>query len=463
MNLLVAILAALQERFPSAAQFVVTCQPLTDRCFVFIPDLVARGTWRVYQCRVHDDNARRREHQAPPGAKTAFIAAFARALLRTPASPEQSVQAALGAIASVNKLQIAGVSVTADGFGRPEQLPDTLPASMKTWSGVIDEATLTAPIPPPEGLLGRAALYGRLPPSQEILPGYYVPSSARDHVASLVDALSAYLSRPMQKRPFNILLRADPGSGKSYFVECLARRVRGLAAGRGPNDDLHPLLTVNFSAITSVVAFEEQLLDVYNDIRDERAAGRIPLVMLDEFDTLVSREHTSVQGSGMGEILAKMLGPLWDGVFYNERKVRRLGGFVLIMVVSDSTFLERLDVGKGRDFETRLDIRFELPHPTDPDEIYESNVRVALSMLAKHFGADVDYVELAVLHALGRADFPRRNRGIDQLFLLSKRPPDRVFRLEHLAPESLRNPRIIDKLDVVAAAKTFRRDVISCR
>jgi hypothetical protein len=464
LNLLATMLAALKSRFATVKHFVVTCQPLTQRCFVFAHD-VSSDSWLVYYC--HLTEAITPSADAPPGAKTAFVASLAQSLLQSDQEDltRQVIQGALRGIACVSYLSDQGVGSVSGSLGRVETLPDSLPTSATTeLVGNVGSALLVAPIRDSHGLLGRAALHGRLPAAPEVLPGYYVPASAQDGVRGFVEALGTYLSKVSHRRPFNVLLSAAPGSGKSYFVECLVRRLRALSVENGRGEDLHPLIEVNLSAVESVGAFEEQLLDVYNDIRDERAAGRIPVVMLDEFDSLLHQSDSNGKREGaMNVVLAKMLSPLWDGVFATAKKTRRLGGFVLIMVVSDEQFLQKLDVGKGKDFESRLDISCKLPAPSGVEEEFESKVRVALAMLAKHFGEGVEFVELAVLEAVGRATFARRNRGIDQLFLLSKQPLDRVFRLGHLAPLPLRSERIVAGLDVEAAANKFGTGVIRCR
>lgn len=459
LELLALVLVGLNRAFPTVHYFVVICEPDSQRCFIFARDL-ATGSWRVYYCKGPRGDVRSTRERVP-GSGSAFLAAFTRRLLHDGEDDITNAvtEATRTGIGCVTQLLEKGVIFDGDHFGRPEEIDDkALPLAttdpLTTFKQ--DIADVVSATQRPTGLLYNAQLYGQLPDIVETLPGYYLPNSQRENVNAVVSTLNSYVTRRNHKRPFNMLLSAFPGSGKSHFVQCLARRLTELASS---GEELHPLLEFNLSAIGNASQFEDQLLDIYQDVRDERAAGRIPIVMLDEFDSLLttSGEDANTQ---MSVIFAKMLAPLWDGVFAFAKKTRRLGGFVLIMVVSDERFVEILGKGKGKDFESRIDVHFTLPEPT-ADEKLETQVRVAVPMLRKHFGDTVSHVELAVLDAIGRATFPRRNRGIDQLFLLSTRPSDRTFRVQHLAPSTLID-RIAKDLDLEASTKRFGRSVIRC-
>jgi ATPase family associated with various cellular activities (AAA) len=461
LDLLALVLVGLGKAFPVVHYFVVICKPDSQRCFIFAQDPVTRS-WSVYYCEGIEGEVRSTAERVP-GSSSAFLAAFTRRLLRDDANDITNAvtEATRAGIGCVTQLLEKGLIFERDHLGRPEEINDqSVPLAttelLTTFGGNIAEVVSATQMP--TGLLGHAQLYGQLPDIVETLPGYYLPDSQRENVKAVVSTLDSYVTRRNHKRPFNMLLSASPGSGKSHFVQCLARKLTELAAS---GEELHPLLEFNLSSIGNVSLFEDQLLDVYQDVRDERAAGRIPIVVLDEFDSLLT---TSGKGADaqMSVIFAKMLAPLWDGVFAFEKRTRRLGGFVLIMVVSDERFLKKLGkVGKGKDFESRIDVQFTLPEPR-VDEKLEAQVRVALPMLKKHFGDTVSRVELAVLDAIGRATFPRRNRGIDQLFLLSTRPSDRTFRVEHLAPSTLIDNRIATGLDLKASTKRFGRSVVRC-
>jgi hypothetical protein len=460
LELLALVLVGLSKAFPNVHYFVVICEPDSQRCFIFARDPATR-CWSIYYCKGRPgDVLSTREHV--PGSASAFLAAFTRKLLRD--SADDITNALTGAtragIGCVTQLLEKGVIFDGDHFGRPEEIDDkSVPLATTEFltSFEQDIAEVVSATQMPTGLLRYAQLYGQLPNIVETLPGYYLPDSQGEKVNAVVSTLNSYITRRNHKRPFNMLLSAFPGSGKSHFVHCLARKLAEVATS---GEELHPLLEFNLSAIGNASLFEDQLLDIYQDVRDERAAGRIPIVMLDEFDSLLTTLGKDAN-TQMSMIFAKMLAPLWDGVFAFAKKTRRLGGFVLIMVVSDERFMERLGEGKGIDFESRIDIQFTLPEPT-VDEKLEAQVRVALPMLKKHFGDTVSHVELAVLDAIGRATFPRRNRGIDQLFLLSTRPSDQTFRVQHLAPSTLIDNRIAKDLDREASAKRFGRSVIRC-
>ncbi len=47
----------------------------------------------------------------------------------------------------------------------------------------------------------------------------------REELEDLVAALENFAGRPRVKRPFNILLSAEPGSGKSFLLKQLAKRL----------------------------------------------------------------------------------------------------------------------------------------------------------------------------------------------------------------------------------------------
>jgi ATPase family associated with various cellular activities (AAA) len=462
LQLLALVLVHLANTFPYVNHFAVICEPAALRCFVFAKDSATKR-WSVHYCHGFQENGASIRDRVP-GSASAFLAAFARRLLCDGSHDLTNtiVEATRTGVDCVSELLEQGIGFVNGNFGRPEEIKEQLVPSASTSLLATfepDIAKVVSQTPMATGLLGHAQLYGHLPEIVETLPDYYVPDSQRQRVKAVINTLNSYVTRTNHKRPFNMLLSALPGSGKSHFVHCIARKLRELATSAVNRDELHPLLEFNLSSIDKVPQFEEQLLDIYQDVRDERAAGRMPIVILDEFDSLLTAGDGAA--NQMSPIFAKMLAPLWDGVFALAKKTRRLGGFVLIMVVSDERFLETLKQGKGIDFESRIDIYFTLAEPTG-DEKLEAQVRVALPMLKKHFGDTVTHVELAVLDAIGRADFPRRNRGIDQLFLLSTKPVDQTFRVEHLAPSALIANRIAQNLDLEASIKRFGRSVIRC-
>jgi hypothetical protein len=46
-----------------------------------------------------------------------------------------------------------------------------------------------------------------------------------------MEHIAAYARDPSRKRPLNILLHAEPGSGKRHFVECLSRAMSEALVG----------------------------------------------------------------------------------------------------------------------------------------------------------------------------------------------------------------------------------------
>ena len=123
------------------------------------------------------------------------------------------------------------------------------------------------------------------------------------------------------------------------------------------------------------------------------------------------------------------------------------------MAASDKDFLKSPPKGKASDFLSRLDVRLDLQQDSlqmTPEEKSEAQIRVAVTMLKKHFGDQVRRVQLAVLDAIGSAKFAGRNRAIDQLIMMSATPADGTFTTAHLPTSELPTELLID-LNVLRA------------
>jgi hypothetical protein len=421
------------------------------------------GRVRYFE-RDRDDSEH--ESDGTPGVNTVYLAAFTESLLRK----DDVGKAIQAAVVASSVYTDSGIDLREYGgeryFGRLERLtPErhdaiVLPSFVVEVSADAKVAWVDAP-----DYLKRAQLDGRLPPEESVLDDYYVSGDAATQIRALLRALNSYVDRP-SKRPFNVLLEADPGSGKSYFAACLSRHLDAEAVRRGRPSGYHPLVEANLSFDADASRIDRALFDLYEDIRDERALGRVPVVLLDEFDTLMtgSEEDGKTAGDPMERLFARMLAPLWDGVFAVEGRQHRLGGFILLIAVSNPKFAKRIDEPetKARDFASRIDVRLNLkPRDNMSDaEKLKTNVRVAVSMLRKHFGSRVRNVQLAVLDAIGQARFRGSNRAIDQLIMMSSAPLDGTFRITDLPDQQLTSHIAVPRLDFKSALDQYGESVV---
>ena len=429
LALLQFIYARLRNAFPNVKNIIVTRSSSTYSCLHFYENNNEQFL-RSYEGTSSSSTST--SHQVP-GINTVFLAALARAVIGGSDLPKSLSEAVNAAMAFAEN----GVQMHETSFGRSELLSSADNAPLRVETNVFKEVSEAA-WSSSEDFLRWAQLYGRFPARHSPLPGYYIPARFEKTIESLLAALEGFVTRPTSNRPFNILISAEPGSGKSYFAQCLSRELAARSAKAGTGFSRHPLVETNLSVAEGIEKAEATLHDMYSDIRDQRALGKVPIVLLDEFDSFLHVQSTgqSATPDVMDQLFARLLVPLWDGAFTVNGRYRRLGGFVLLVVVSTAKFAERLKVGEGkaRDFSTRIDVRLRLPSlgEFEENERFEAQARIAVAMIKKHFGSQVARVELAALDAVARAQFSGKNRGIDQLIMMSRTPEAGIFRISDL-------------------------------
>lgn len=161
------------------------------------------------------------------------------------------------------------------------------------------------------------------------LEGYItVGSPKRDAINGLITKVYQFQAKKTPKYPFNSLLIASPGWGKSFLAKCLAKHF-----------DMHYL---EFSL--SQMASSKDLVDCFDTICS--AQNRIDkkvLVFMDEI-------NCEIEGhSAMGLLLS----PIWDGTFIRNGKTYQLLPAVWIFASTDP--IDELVIPKkGSDFVSRL-------------------------------------------------------------------------------------------------------------
>lgn len=108
-----------------------------------------------------------------------------------------------------------------------------------------------------------------------------------EEIDKLMKVIRDYAQDRSRRRPLNIIMQAEPGSGKSHFIKCLAHKM---------STDGISEVTFNMASFQGVEDFVQPL----EAIRNLKVVDKLPLLFLDEFD--------SDQGN-----YALLLPLLWDG------------------------------------------------------------------------------------------------------------------------------------------------------
>ena len=193
-------------------------------------------------------------------------------------------------------------------------------------------------------------------------------------------------------RPLISLVKADPGSGKTFLAKCLAQEF-GLE-----------LFECNVAQLTSL----DGLVNFFDQVDIAQRDGINPFVFLDEVDTLVNGE------SAFGFLLELM----WCGRYYRNGLKNTLKPFPGLFAMSrdpksDSTFNKQHP--KFKDLKSRIfGIYCELE-----DMKHEESIYLFANLLRKYYG-EVAHVEKGVLKIIGNTEFKYGPRSIELLISLLK-------------------------------------------
>lgn len=202
------------------------------------------------------------------------------------------------------------------------------------------------------------------------LPGYAtLDGPHRDQITKLVTQIKGYLRDSTRKRPFNVLMRAAPGAGKSYFIGQVAKSMR--------KEKVEPVM-LNMATMRST----DDLAQPIGKLRRLVKKGKFPLLFLDEFDSEPSR-------------FAALLPLLWDGELYAGQRRLKLQKAVIVLAGSNPNLSKAMDLSKTM-------------RPTYEDEDEEGAADKLNDVLSRINGGDIRIPSLELRTA-------KRDRRVDKV------------------------------------------------
>ncbi len=132
-----------------------------------------------------------------------------------------------------------------------------------------------------------------------------------EEIQELKKRITDYKKDSTLKRPLNFLMIADPGSGKSHFIDCLIA---------DKNMESLDISTEKFNM--AGLKHKDELVYPLDNIRNIKVKDDFPLLFLDEFDS-------------EPELSYPLLLPLlWDGELFLSHRTLKLGRAVIILAGS---------------------------------------------------------------------------------------------------------------------------------
>lgn len=299
------------------------------------------------------------------------------------------------------------------------------------------------------------------------------------------DKLKQYIETARNKktiRPYNILLVAPPGMGKSFIAKEIARDVGG--------DDAE----IDEVYIASMIGVQE-IDDVFRRVQSIYLDGKIPAVIFDEVDSQINGFH----------VYNRFLSPMWDGKFFVSGVKHTLPPSIFFFAgsaiapkktidcavkkarekhgpdgdVPYSTFLEEwVEIyydqfsaneskppEKLEDFISRIDDTILIPpimNLQSPATAKKEFRAMACVLIRKHHGSKVNKIQENVLQALAQTIEIDGLRAAEKVIFISK-PADQLVFTGDLLPEDFRHKNELGKGTLTQDHAYTRIDVKSWR
>lgn len=247
--------------------------------------------------------------------------------------------------------------------------------------------------------------------SESLLRGYAtLDDPHRTEIADLMQNMGLYLRDSTRKRPFNALMLAAPGAGKSHFINKLAAAMKD-----------QRVQAVNFNMAT--MQSTDDMAQPVDELRNLKVNDRFPLLFLDEFDSDPSRYPA-------------LLPLLWDGTLQVGHRDLRLGKAVIILAGSSP------DLPKAMDLSAKMGLDVEAQPGSSPTgklidllsringgviNIPDFDLRtgkrdrrvdkicVAIALLKDRFGSGLEQIPRALLRFIAHTTFRYGVRSIAHL------------------------------------------------
>lgn len=227
----------------------------------------------------------------------------------------------------------------------------------------------------------------------------------RNDIVRIIAVIREYAEDRTRNRPLNIVMQAEPGSGKSHFVRCLAKKLINYHTSS---------VDFNMASLQSI----DDLLQPLDAIRNLKVMDRLPILFLDEFDSDPRR-------------YSMLLPLMWDGELHIGHRDLKLGKLVIILAGSGKTLGEAIKKARGMqktdmpedtkivDLLSRVNGgELEIP-PMDLQEGERDRrvdkVCLTISLIQNRFGQSIEFVAWALLRFVTISRFRYGVRSIAHL------------------------------------------------
>jgi hypothetical protein len=272
-----------------------------------------------------------------------------------------------------------------------------------------------------------SAILSEKPPTKEVdlskryllstrLLGDYVTLDWKhcQDILKILRTIRDYAEDRTRRRPLNIIMRAEPGSGKSHLVQCIA----------GKLDSQHAsAVNFNMASLQSI----EDLVQPLDAVRNLKVIDSLPILFLDEFDS----------DSGKYPLLLPLM---WDGELHIGHRDLKLGKLVIVLAGSGQKIETTMKTAKGMqptppvedsklvDLLSRINGgELEIPPLDVVDKSRDNRIDKAcltISLLQRRFGNSLSLIPWCLLRFVVKSKFRYGVRSIAHLIDLVSPPDD---------------------------------------